>query len=316
MTGLLAYSVFFLTIAGIYAIIVMGLNIQWGFTGLFNAGVVGFYAIGAYTCAVLIGPDRTFLFGGFGLPFAGGMLGAVVAAGLAGLVVALVTLRLSEEYLAIATFGIGISVQLVAINAAGLTGGTNGLYGLPRPFWNLTGDVAVFNLVYFAFVLVILGLIWAALARLIRSPWGRLLRAIREDDVAARSLGKSPVRVRIQSFVIGSGIMGLAGALYTGYIGFVSPIDFIPILTFQIWAMLIVGGSGSLLGGVVGSLVIWLVWTGSGTLLSRVAPPELQAQASAVQVILIGLIIVLTILFRPAGLIGEPRAVTPARRGG
>mgnify|MGYP000962705211 FL=1 len=97
MTGLLAYSVFFLTIAGIYAIIVMGLNIQWGFTGLFNAGVVGFYAIGAYACAILIGPDRAVLLGGFGMPFAIGMLGAVMAAGLAGLVVALVTLRLSEE---------------------------------------------------------------------------------------------------------------------------------------------------------------------------------------------------------------------------
>ncbi|NIZ10594.1 branched-chain amino acid ABC transporter permease [Pseudooceanicola sp. HF7] len=310
MTGLLAYFVFFATIATIYAIIVMGLNIQWGFTGLFNAGVVGFYAIGAYACAILTGPARDTLIGGFGMPFLVGLAGAALAAALAGLVVALITLRLSEEYLAIATFGIGLTVQLVALNAAGLTGGANGLYGLPRPFWSLFDSVQAFNLFYLVFVVVIGLLVWALLARLVRSPWGRLLRAIREDDVAARSLGKNPVSVRVQSFVIGSAIMGTAGALYTGYVGFISPIDFIPILTFQIWAMLIVGGSGSLLGGVIGSFVIWLIWTGSGTLLSRLAPPDLQAQSSAVQVVLIGLIIVLTILIRPRGLIGEKSAVS------
>jgi branched-chain amino acid transport system permease protein len=104
MLGLAVYLVFFLIVVTIYAIMVMGLNLQWGFTGLFNAGVVGFYAIGAYGTAILIGPDRAALIGGFEMPFVVGLLGGAIAAGAAGLVVGLATLRLREEYLAIATF--------------------------------------------------------------------------------------------------------------------------------------------------------------------------------------------------------------------
>ncbi|MFO0006425.1 MAG: branched-chain amino acid ABC transporter permease, partial [bacterium] len=99
-----------------------------------------------------------------------------------------------------------------------------------------------------------------ALERVLSSPWGRVLRAIREDEVAAASLGKRAVSFRLQSFVLGSSLMGLAGALYVSFIGFVSPFDFLPILTFQVWAMLIVGGSGNNRGAMLGALVVWGVW--------------------------------------------------------
>jgi branched-chain amino acid transport system permease protein len=321
MTGVLLYLVFFLFVVTIYSIVVMGLNLQWGYTGLFNAGVVAFYAIGAYGTAILTGPPRPYLIGGFDLPFLVGLAGGAAAAAVAGLVVALATLRLREEYLAIATFGIAVTVQLVALNFESLTGGANGLIGLPRPLSDRFASPGAYNIAYLAFVLVIAAVIYIALERAVRSPWGRMLRAIREDVVAARALGKNPTAIRLQAFVLGSAIMGLAGGLYVGFIGFVSPIDFLPILTFQIWAMLIVGGSGNNRGAVLGVLVVWGLWTASGYAISTIVPPGLQSQAGAVQAILIGLLIVLTLLFRPRGLIGEEAVIsahaqTPAPGGG
>ena len=310
MLGVLLYLVFFLVVVAIYSILVLGLNLQWGFTGLFNAGVVAFYAIGAYGTAILIGPDRDSLIGGFELPFVVGLAGGMVAAGLAGLVVALGTLRLREEYLAIATFGIAITIQLVALNFASLTGGANGLIGLPRPFFDAFEIPNAYNLAYLLAVILIAAVIYVLLERAVRSPWGRVLRAIREDVTAARSLGKNPTLIRLQAFVLGSAIMGLAGGLYVGFIGFVSPIDFLPILTFQIWAMLIVGGSGNNRGAILGVLVVWGLWTASGYVISQVVPAGYQNQAGSVQAILIGLVIVLTLLFRPRGLIGEESVVS------
>lgn len=310
MFGIALYLVFFMTIVSIYAILVMGLNLQWGYTGLFNAGVVAFFAIGAYGTAILSGPENDRLIGGFDLNYAVGLGGGIIFAGVAGLIVALATLRLREEYLAIATFGVAISVQLVALNFTSLTGGANGIVGLPRPFAGLFSDNNVYAIFFLGLVLAIAFVVYVALERAVRSPWGRVLRAIREDEIAALSLGKNPVKIRLQSFVLGSAIMGLAGGIYVGFIGFVSPIDFMPILTFQIWAMLIVGGSGNNRGAVLGCLLVWGLWTASGYLISNMVPPGLQSQAGSVQAMLIGLLIVFTLLFRPRGLIGEEDVIS------
>ncbi len=310
MVGIALYIVFFLTVVSIYAIIVMGLNLQWGYTGLFNAGVVGFFAIGAYGTAILSGPDNVRLIGGFELPYFIGVIGGILIAAAAGLIVALATLKLREEYLAIATFGISISIQLVALNFASLTGGANGLVGLPRPFYQFFTEPSVYSVFFLCLVLVFAAVVYVALERAVRSPWGRVLRAIREDVTAARSLGKNPTMIRLQSFVLGSAIMGLAGGLYVGFIGFVSPIDFLPILTFQIWAMLIVGGSGNNRGAVLGCLIVWGLWTASGYVISNLVPPGFQSRAGALQAMLIGSVIVLTLLFRPRGLIGEEDVIS------
>lgn len=310
MIGFAAYLVFFLIIALTYSIVVMGLNLQWGFTGLFNAGVVGFFAIGAYGTAVLIGPERVGAIGGFGLPFPIGVLGGAALAALAALIVGLATLRLREEYLAIATFGIAISIQLVALNFEALTGGAMGLISLPRPMLDVFSSPAQYNLFYLGVVAIVALLVYLALERAVASPWGRVLKAVREDETAARSLGKNPVLIRLQAFVLGCTLIGLAGGLYVGFIGYVSPLDFLPILTFQIWAMLIVGGSGNNRGAIAGAIGVWGLWTMSGLLISRVLPVQLQSQGGAIQVILIGLLIVLTLLFRPRGLIGERETVS------
>jgi branched-chain amino acid transport system permease protein len=310
MIGIASYLVFFLILALIFGVAVLGLNLQWGFTGLFNAGVVGFMAVGAYTTAVLIGPERAAVLGGFGLPFGVGLLCGMVGSGLAALIVGIVTLRLREEYLAVATFGIAISVQLVALNAAFLTGGTLGLIGLPKPLAGLFDRPLTYNIFYLCLVAAIAGLAYLALERIVRSPWGRTLKAIREDETAAASLGKNPVRIRLEAFVLGSMIMGLSGGLYVGFIGYVSPFDFQPILTFQIWTMLILGGSANNRGALLGAVIVWGIWTGSGYAIAQVVPPVYQAQSGALQVILIGLLLVGTLLLRPRGLIGEEEHVS------
>ena len=310
MSGFGIYLVFFLIIALNYGIMVLGLNLQWGYTGLFNAGVVGFYAIGTYGTAILAGPEREALIGGFGLPFPLAVLGGMALAALAAGVVGLATLRLREEYLAIATFGIAISIQLVALNFESLTGGANGLIGLPRPFFDAFETTSGYNLFFLALVAGLTGLVYLALEAAVRSPWGRLLNAVREDETAARSLGKNIALIRLQAFVLGCTFIGLSGGIYVAFIGFVSPLDFLPLLTFQIWAMLIVGGSGNNAGALLGALVVWALWTMSGLAISRFSPVEFQNQAGAIQTMLIGLLIVSMLIFRPRGLIGERATVS------
>ena len=310
MIGLFSYIVFFLILSLIFGVAVLGLNLQWGFTGLFNAGVAGFTAIGAYTMAILTGPARDAVFGGFELPFVVGLIGAMVASGIGAVVVGLATLKLRHEYLAVATFGIAVTIQLVCLNWEYLTGGTLGLIGIPNPSKAWADGPLAQNALYLLVVLVVVGLTFAALERIVKSPWGRMLKAIREDDVAAASLGKSPERVRLEAFVLGCMIMGLSGALYVSFIGYVSPWDFLPIVTFQIWTMLIVGGSANNRGALLGALIVWGVWTMSGFVISRVVPSEIQAQGGAMQAVLIGLILVVTLLIRPRGLIGEELQVS------
>ena len=305
MIGVVSYLVFFLILTLIFGIAVLGLNLQWGYTGLFNAGVAGFVAVGAYTMAILTGPTRDAVFGGFELPFVVGLMGAMAASGVGAVIVGLATLRLRHEYLAVATFGIAVTIQLVCLNWEYLTGGTLGLIGIPNPSRGWADGPLAQNALYLLIVVTVVAVTFVALEKIVRSPWGRMLKAIREDEVAAASLGKSPSRVRLEAFVFGCMIMGLSGALYVSFIGFVSPWDFLPILTFQIWTMLIVGGSANNRGAILGALIVWGVWTGSGFAISRVIPAEIQAQGGAMQAILIGLILVITLLIRPRGLIGE-----------
>jgi branched-chain amino acid transport system permease protein len=310
LAGIASYATFFLAFAGIFAVIVLGLNLQWGFTGLFNVGVAGFVAIGAYASALLTAPDHPEQIGGFGLPVPVGWLGAAVAAGLAGWVIGAATLRLRHDYLAIATFGIAIVLQLVALNAQVLTGGPFGLHFIPKPFEGWLGAGPPFNAAYLALVVAILALTYAALERLVRSPWGRVLRAIREDEAATGSLGKRVFAFRLQAFVIGSAIMGLGGALYAHFIGYIAPEDFLPIFTFQLWTMLVVGGAGNNRGAILGALVVWGIWTISGGALRAVIPADAQARGAALQVVLIGLLLAAMLILRPRGLVGEETAIS------
>ncbi|PWS37766.1 branched-chain amino acid ABC transporter permease [Falsiroseomonas bella] len=306
----LNYLAFFLVFAGIFAVMALGLNLQWGFCGLFNVGVAGFVAVGAYASALLTGPPEPERFGGFGLPVAVGWLGAMGFSGLAALVVGLAALRLREDYLAITTFGIAVVIQLVALNAQALTGGPFGIQSIPKPFADALGTGLGWNLAYLGLVLAVLGLAWWALERLVASPWGRVLRAIREDELAAASLGKRASAFRLQSFVIGCMLMGLAGAMYAHFVGYIAPEDFLPVLTFQIWAMLIVGGSGRNAGAVLGAVLVWAIWSAAGTLIREALPAAEQARGAALQVVLIGVLIAAILVLRPRGVLGERATVS------
>jgi len=284
---------------------------QWGFTGLFNVGIVGFFAIGAYTAAIVTGPAYPdTLFGGFGLPVPLGYVAAIVTSALAAFVVGFVTLRLREDFLAISTFGIAVTIQLLALNLQSVTRGPNGLYSLPRPLAELTSSNLAQNLFYLAICVACIGLVYWAFERMVRSPWGRVLRAIREDETAAAALGKNVFAYRLQAFVVGCAVMGLAGALYANFVGYISPTDFLPIFTFQVYVMLIVGGSGNNLGAVTGGVVVWALWSGSGSLIAALLPPDFQTQGASLRIVLIGLILALMLLFRPSGLLRERQIVS------
>ena len=305
---IIAYLAFFLVTALSYGIICLGLNVQWGQTGLFNVGVAGFVAIGAYTSALLTTPDAAPRLGGFDFPIWVGWIAALAISALAAAVIGAITLRLRADYLAITTFGVAITIQLVALNAEKATGGPFGIGFIPRPFAGLQEQPLLFNLANLMLVSGVAFIAYVALEKLIHGPWGRVLRAIREDEVAATSLGKNANIFRLQAFVLGSAIMGLAGAIQAHFIGFIAPENYLSAITFQVWAMLIIGGSGSNRGALLGAVVVWALWSMTGAALSIVIPAEYQARAAALQIVIIGVGLAAILVVRPRGLLGERRA--------
>ncbi|HVI50249.1 MAG TPA: branched-chain amino acid ABC transporter permease [Candidatus Sulfotelmatobacter sp.] len=300
LSGLASYGVFLLTLAAIYAVVSLALNVQWGMTGLFNIGIAGFYAIGAYTSAILTTPASSEHLGGFGLPFVAGLLGAMVTSGIVAVFVGLITISLRSDYLSIASIGIAEIVRLIFKNEDWIGNGVRGIAGIERP-------IGENPLIYLAVVLVVLALVYVAVERARKSPWGRVLRAVRENELGAQAAGKNVFRFRLEAFVLGSMLMGLGGALYAHFIGFVSPEAFEPVFaTFLVWVMLIAGGSGSNKGAVLGAFVIWAVWSGT-ELLTNLLPADFTTQASALRVLLIGVLLQIILLRRPEGILPEER---------
>ena len=224
-------------------------------------------------------------------------------------------MRLRADYLAITTFGIAIAIQLVALNAETVTGGPFGIGFIPRAFGGLEDRPIIFNLANLALVGAVTALLYYALERLVRSPWGRVLRAIREDEAAALSLGKNANLFRIQAFALGSAIMGLAGAVQAHFIGFIAPENYISTLTFQVWAMLIIGGSGNNRGALLGAVLVWGLWSVTGAMLAAFVPGEYQARAAALQIVLIGVALAALLVLRPRGLLGEEKMISRFLKG-
>lgn len=302
-SGLLNVLVFTGIFASIYALLSLGLNLQWGYTGLFNVGIAGFYAIGAYTSALLTTPPSPYHLGGFNVPIPAGMLGAMLTSGLLAYLVGKPTLRLREDYLAIATISIAETLRLVLKNEAWLTNGVQGLRDIPRPLAQTFGSF--YELFYLSVLVLTVALVYWASERLIRSPWGRVLRAIREDEAVAASVGKNTARFKMQALVLGAMLMGLAGSFYAHYVRFISPDTFHPLMgTFLVWVMLMAGGSGNNCGAIVGAAVIWGLWSLSDVLTDKL-PAPLDTRASYLRVILIGVVLQGILLKRPQGLLPE-----------
>lgn len=315
--GILSFLASFAIMAAIYGIFSLGLNVQWGYTGLLNFGIAGFFAIGAYASALISTPKPTGVLAdyvtqavGLNMPFLVGVLGAAIASGLIAAVIGLLTLRLKEDYLAITTIGISESIRIFFNNERWLANGPEGLVGLPKPLHDLVPP-AYYNYLYLVIVVIFLALIYFALERGVRSPWGRVLRAIREDEIMTSANGKDIFRFKMQSLVVGAMIMGIGGALYAHFSGAIQPGLFTPLFgTFIIWAMLTVGGTGNNKGAVIGAFVIWALWSWSTFFILRVVPPSFQTRAPFIRYILIGLILVVVLLKRPRGLIGEEMHVS------
>ena len=311
--GLLSFLVFFLTLAGIYAVMSLGLNVQWGFSGQFNIGIAGFWAVGSYTAAILTTGPSAFHLGGFGLHFVVGLVVAAALSALLALLVGLLCVNLRTDYLAIATIGIGEIVRLALKNEEWLTNGVRGIPGIPRPFAEYGRDAQ--QLLFLGVVLLTIVIVYVALERARRAPWGRVQRAIRENEPATMAAGKNVLRYRLEAFVLGSAIMGVGGALYAHFVGFISPEAFDPLFTtFVVWVMLIAGGSGNNKGALLGAFLIWGVWSGT-QFLTGYLPVELTARAGALRVLLVGVLLQVILLARPQGLLPEhsPRPI-PARR--
>lgn len=312
LPGMINWSVGFITTVAIFAIVVLALNVQWGYTGILNFGVVAFFMVGAYTSALLtLAPAAGFndYILGLELPVLVGWAGAALAGGVLALLVGLPTLRLRLDFLAIATIGIAAILRTVAASSDNLVNRGRGLNGVPRLFDDFVarGDYKwVLALIAVTTLIAVYALVRAATA----SPWGRVLRSIRDNEATAQAAGKPTVRYRLQAFVLGGAIMGLAGAVYAHRIGSIAPESFSDLFgTFLPYTMLIVGGAGNNRGAVVGALVVGFFWFGT-PLIQGSLPAALGSQVFVWRQFAIGLLVVAFILWLPRGLVAEEPRVS------
>jgi neutral amino acid transport system permease protein len=373
---MIAYLTSLIIFSGIFALFGLGLNLQWGLTGLINFGHVAFMTIGAYT---------TILLSLQGWPI---VLAVAIGAGLAallGLLVGISTLRLREDYLAIVTIGVSEVVRLVALNEEWLTRGARGVYGYPLPLaqvpdapwvapvaialwtgifgaagWSLwrwfrqalrsrqqaaqgqvtgttqqppskgrlalggisalmglllygCGAIALWDFNYkgglMLLVVAVLGLVYWQLERLGRSPWGRVLKAIREDEEIARALGKNVFWYKLQSLMLGGAIAGVAGSFYAWNLTFINPDGFIPLMTFQAWTIVVLGGAGNNAGTLLGSVLFWGYTTLTRFVLPALLPLD-DARLGAFRLMVMGLILVVLMMWRPQGILGKKEELT------
>ncbi|WP_137392103.1 branched-chain amino acid ABC transporter permease [Rhodoligotrophos defluvii] len=390
----LPFTVRMLVEASCYAILALGLTIQWGYAGLFNAGVMGFVALGGFLTvflsfprndafwdsslpgelwhvllvaaagALLVGAAsqitrlgapkglRTALtlvllavvylvlmgeldpvasqieagpgwVGGLGLPVGLGWIGGGIVAGLVGYAIGRICLGLRSDYLAIATLGIAEIIKALLKNADWLTRGTLTVSPLPWPVPGAgqLGFVSA-RAAYLAVTASIIVVIYLLLQRAYYAPWGRMIRAIRDNEVAAAAMGKDVNQRRLQIFTLGCAIMGLGGAALASFVGIFDPGGFAPLNhTFLVWVMVIVGGSGNNRGAIFGALLVYIIWIMSEPAalflfgLARdlghewfgwVAPADLDSRALQMRVFVIGLTITLVLRLAPKGLMPEP----------
>jgi len=299
------YLVAMATFAGLYALLALGLNLVWGLTGMINLGLVGFFALGAYVSALLTKA--------LGAPIPVGLAAAMLAAAAAGALMAVTTARLRGDYLAIITLGFSEVVRIVASNEIWLTNGTDGISGIPGP---LRGRVApeTFNLVFLGIVAVAVAVVYALLERVRRAPYGRVLRAIRDDDQVAAVAGKPVLAFKVQAFAVSSAVLGLAGGLYGHYTSYIAPEVFVPLISIYIVLALTAGGTGTNRGAVVGAVLV-VFFLESARFATGWLPGLKPVQIAALRELLIGASLILVLRTRPAGLIPERTEPVPRPAG-
>jgi neutral amino acid transport system permease protein len=303
-------------IAAIYALAAVGLNMHFGYTGLLNFGQVGFMLVGAYGVGISVAV--------FGLPVSVGFLVGLACAVVLALLLGIPTLRLRADYLSITTIAAAEVLRLV-YRAGFAESVTNGVYGLQNlssgfravnPFdggarygfgsFVFTGNQLWLMTVAWGLVGLAVLLTWL----LIHSPWGRVIKGIREDEDAVRSLGKNVFAYKMQALVFGGLLGALAGAMLAMHQGAIQPDQFKPQVTFFLWVILLLGGAGRVFGPILGSMAFWFLmsftdgllrWMGREGWLPFLSGPDF----GAIQLAFAGVMLVLLIVFRPQGLIGD-----------
>jgi len=297
LNPLILYGLNVIVFIGIFAIVSLSLNLEYGFTGLGNFGKVAFFLIGAYAYTLLAQA---------GIHFILALILAALISSIFGLLVSLPALRLREDYLAIVTLAFGEIIRIVVKAEHWIA---RGVWGITVPsainIEEISSGVTILinmGLVYFCLILV-----FVFVHYLINSPYGRIIRAIREDDVAADTLGNNRSKYKAEIFMIGSSIAGLSGALFAQYIGYIDPQMFLPILTFSIWIMVILGGPANNWGVVLGAALVQLFERGTIIIKDYIALP---IDPNNTQYILFGILIIIILLYRPSGLFKESKIKT------
>jgi branched-chain amino acid transport system permease protein len=301
-------------IAGTYAIVALGLQINTGFTGIVNFGMAGFMAIGAYSMAIFVLKA--------GLSFWVSLPLAMLVAMLFGVLVGLPSLRLRADYFAIATIAMAEMVRLFAQNARDLTGGNQGIFcaegdpsncytnswrdvsdsinGFVENFWSDPATLFPLLLVIWATV----GIATIALLYLQRTPWGRVLRAIREDEDAARALGKNTLLFKLQSLAIAALLGAIGGFFLALNLATLHPIDFEPLVTFFAFSVLVLAGLANYKGVAVGAILFWFVIEGT-RFIELPDPPFTETRIAALRLAITGLLLIGLMAFRPQGMFGK-----------
>ena len=291
-------------LAGTYTIFALGLQLNVGYTGIINFGQVGFAAIGAYTMAILVTD--------VGLSFWVSLPLAILAAVGFGLLIGLPALRLRADYFAITTIAAAEAIRFTAQNARDLTGGNQGLLGFSDDWDSVAETIEgwlmslgwsdpepLFPLLIVVWVVALLAM--AGLSLLQRTPWGRVLRAVREDEDAARAVGKNAFVYKLQSLSIAATLGAISGFFIALNLNFINPDVFQPLVTFLGYAVLILGGLASYWGVAVGAILFWTLLEG----LRYIDLPLEDAEIAALRFIIVGLALILLMAFRPQGLFGK-----------
>ena len=390
---MVGYLVSLIIFTATYALFSLGLNLQWGYTGLLNFGHVAFMTVGAYATVILS-------LQGVPLVFAT-LIGAVLAA-LLGLILGATTLRLREDYLSIVTIGASEVIRLIALNEEWLTRGSLGVANFPLPLESLTqptiaskiamialwtgifslsgwqlwkwvnrmdksaiarssslepnsatkpssnastrlapgltfaaiglgiysiGVSALYDYSYKAGLMLVLvtvlAIVYWRLEVSVKAPWGRVLKSIREDEEVARALGKNVFWYKLQALMLGGAIAGIAGAFYAWNLTFINPDGFIPLITFQAWIIVVLGGAGNNAGTILGAIIYWAYYSATRFLpnllealhsVIPIIPASIDdARLGAFRIMVIGLLLIILMMVRPQGILGKKEELTLGR---
>ena len=314
-------------LAIVYVLAAQGLNIHYGYTGLFNFGQAGFMAVGAYGVAIMSAPEAD---GGFGLSLWVGVGVAVLAAVLLALLMGIPTLRLRGDYLAIVTIAVSEIIRLVLRSEWSdehlSTGGNSGINGFARSFYDANPfqnskryELGPFQ--YSGRELWVMVVGWSVVAvfailtfLLMRSPWGRVLRSIRENEDAVRSLGKNVQGYKMQALVLGGVIGAFGGVMLAIYQNLALPDDYVTRTTFLAYAALILGGAARVGGPIIGGIIWYTLFSFMNNLVAQmkandIFPDGVKPNAGQLPFVFLGLALMALVIFRPQGIFGDRKEV-------